>query len=174
MTGLPSSGKSTLAAHARARLAARGVACAILDGDAVRGALVPPPGYTDEARGAFYETLARFAALLAAQGLVVIVPATAHKAAYREQARRLAPHFIEVYVETSADECAARDAKGLYAAARAGQARDLPGVDVAYEAPSAPEIRAQGGLDEAAIARIVELASEQPGVDFDAAEAEGA
>ena len=129
ITGLPSSGKSTFAERLQRRLLEAGLACCTLDGDAVRHALVPAPGYTPEARDAFYATLAGLAALLAAQGLVVVVPATAHRAAYRAEARRVAPRFVEVYVAVDAGECRRRDAKGLYAATGAGLAVGLPGAD---------------------------------------------
>jgi adenylylsulfate kinase len=154
-TGLPSSGKSTLAAQVHARLLQRGRACCVLDGDAVRAAIVPRPGYTAEARDAFYATLARLAALLARQGLVVLVPATAHRAAYRAEARALAPAFVEVYVEVDAAECARRDDKGLYAAVDHGDAKGLPGRDLAYEPPVQPELVAHGGLDLAAVTSIL-------------------
>jgi adenylylsulfate kinase len=153
ITGLPSAGKSTLAALLARRLREAGATPCVLDGDEVRRAIVPAPGYTPEARDAFYATLARLAALLAAQGLVVVVPATAHRAAYRAEARAIAPAFIEVYVAVDADECRRRDAKGLYAASTAG----LPGGDVAYEPPDAAEVIAQGGHDAAAVERVLAL-----------------
>jgi adenylylsulfate kinase len=153
-TGPPSSGKSTLARRVRARLARDGVPCVLLDGDEVRGALVPAPGYTPRARDGFYATLARLAALLARQGLVVLVPATAHRRAFRERARALAPRFVEVLVDVSAKECARRDAKGLYARARAGGAPDLPGAKLAYERPHAPEVVARGGRDARAVEEV--------------------
>lgn len=159
ITGLPSAGKSTLAARLARRLRGAGRAACVLDGDEVRRAIVPAPAYTKEARDAFYATLARLAALLAAQGLVVVVPATAHRAAYRAEARALAPAFIEVHVAVDADECRRRDAKGLYAATSAGQAAGLPGADVAYEPPDAPEVVAQGGHDAEAIERVLALLS---------------
>ena len=158
LTGRPSAGKSTLASAACARLGALGCAACVLDGDAVRAALVPAPGYDDDARQAFYATLARLAAYLAGQGLVVLVPATAHRRAFREQARALAPAFIEVYVSAPSDVCAARDAKGLYAGARAGAVAGLPGADAAYEEPAAPDVVATGGHDHDAIERIAAVA----------------
>jgi adenylylsulfate kinase len=157
VSGLPSSGKSTFAERARARLAARGVAACLLDGDEVRGALVPPPGYDPEGRDRFYDTLGRLAALLARQGLVVLVAATAHRRAFRERARAQAERFLEVHVATPAAECARRDAKGLYAAQRAGAVSDLPGADLAYEPPADPAVVARGGQDEAALARLISL-----------------
>ncbi len=156
LTGLPSSGKTTLAERACAALRAEGRAACVLDGDAVRAAVHPAPGYGPAARDDQYATLADLAALLARQDLVVLVSATAHRRAWREHARVVAPRFVEVHVQTSVEECAARDAKGLYARARAGEVLGLPGVDVDYEAPAAPEIVAQGGLDAVALTRIVE------------------
>ena len=149
LTGLPSSGKSTLAAAMRERLGER--SC-LLDGDEVRDALVPRPGYGDEARDQFYASLANLAALLARQGLVVLVPATAHRRSYRDRARAVAPRFVEIHVATGADECAERDPKGLWA----GPARaNLPGAGVEYEAPEQPDITAEGGLDPGAIEALV-------------------
>lgn len=156
-TGLPSSGKSTLASQVHERLARADRAACLLDGDQVREALVPSPGYTPEARDAFYSTLARLAALLAGQGLVVLVPATAHRAAYRAEARSLSPSFVEVFVQADTEECARRDAKGLYAAVREGRAAGLPGVDLAYEPPDAAEVVATGGRDEDAITSLLAL-----------------
>ncbi|HET9551481.1 MAG TPA: adenylyl-sulfate kinase [Anaeromyxobacteraceae bacterium] len=153
-TGLPSSGKSTLAEAVRRRLLGAGRAAVRLDGDEVRHALVPAPGYWPAERDAFYETLARLAALLAGQGLTVLVAATAHRRAHRARARELAPRFLEVHVATPAADCEARDVKGLWAAARAGKAPLLPGAGIDYEPPEAPDVVAAGGLDEAAAAAV--------------------
>lgn len=153
-TGRPSAGKSTLAGAVSARLGALGRAACVLDGDAVREALVPAPGYDEAARQGFYATLARLAAYLAGQGLVVLVPATAHRRAFRAEARALAPAFVEVYVSAPGDVCAGRDVKGLYAGVRAGALAGLPGVDAAYEEPDAPDVVATGGHDREAIDRI--------------------
>lgn len=161
ITGLPSSGKSTFADRASASLRERGIASCILDGDVVRGALTPQPGYGESAREGFYLTLGGLAAMLAEQGLVVLVAATAHRRAYREQARARTPRFFEVLVSTPAEECARRDAKGLYRAAERGELTGLPGRDAPYEAPAAPLVVAGGGHDEDAIGELIE-ALEQP------------
>jgi len=155
ITGLPSSGKSSLGKRLQSRLIQSGTACVMLDSDEIRYSLLPRPGYSPEERDAFYETLARLAALFSEQGLVVIVAATSNRAAYRARARGLAPRFIEVYVQTSLEESERRDSKGLYAQARAGRAPSLPGVGEKYEAPEKPEVVARGGFDDGAIERTI-------------------
>jgi adenylylsulfate kinase len=162
LTGLPSSGKSSLAERTRARLLQEGWYCVLLDGDAVRAALVPEPGYLPPARADFYETLARLAALLAKQGLIVLVAATAHRRAFRDRARELAPRFMEVFVDTDITDCVARDTRGLYASARAGLTPEVPGVGVLYEAPRAPDVVASGGFDDAAVERLAQLIVGEP------------
>jgi adenylylsulfate kinase len=159
LTGRPASGKSTLAARAAAMLRERHLPTAVLDGDAVRSAMMPQVGYDEAAREAFYAALGRLAALLAQQGLCVLVPATAHLRRFRDAARAIAPRFVEVYVDVSVEECAGRDAKALYAAARSGNAPSLPGVGAPYEPPPAPDVLARGGADAAAAERIVALVS---------------
>lgn len=158
-TGLPSSGKTTLARRAQARLAAAGRAAVVLDSDELRDAL-DAHSYTPADRDRFYGAVAALAALIARQGVVVLVAATAPRRADRQRARDelgrgSAPgRFIEVWVDTPLAECQARDPKGLYAQARRGVADQLPGVGAAYEAPVSPEVIAKGGLDDAALAAI--------------------
>lgn len=154
-TGLPASGKTTLARRVRERLAADGVASVLMDSDEVRVALAPGRGYGPADRDQFYRELARTAADRARSGELVLVAATAPRRAHRDAARLAAPRFVEVLVDTSAAECAARDPKGLYAAARAGAAPDLPGVGAAYERPLTPDLVASGGLDDEAVAAVV-------------------
>lgn len=150
LTGLPSSGKSKFARHVHAALRAHGAASCILDGDEVRACLVPKPGYSDAERSAFYESLANIAALIARQGQIVLVPATAHRKHFRERARALAPAFLEVWVATPLAECEARDSKGLYAQARAGNLQGVPGVNEPFEEPEAPALVVHRADDVAA------------------------
>lgn len=161
ITGLPGSGKSSLAEVAAAALGERGAAVCVLDSDRVREALSPAPGYSDEGRAHFYRTLAGLAALISSQGIVTIVAATAHRAIYRERARTRASRFVEVYVDTPLDECQRRDAKGLYRRARAGEIAGLPGVDATYEPPSRPHLIARGGRDHDAVQRLADLVLER-------------
>ncbi len=155
VTGRPASGKSTFASGLRARLAATDSASVILDSDEVRKAIFPDLGYSSEERDRFYAALTRIATLLARQGLVVIVAATANLRAYRERARALAPRYLEVFIATPPEECRARDPKGLYAGAQSGRAATLPGAGAAYEPPEKPDVVASGGLDDAAVERVV-------------------
>jgi adenylylsulfate kinase len=154
-TGLPSSGKSTLAQAVRRHLLEAGWPCVLLDGDDVRAALVPAPAYDEAGRAAFYAMLARLAALLAHQGLIVLVAATAHRRSYREEARRLAPRFVEVYLDVPLTTCQARDPKGLYARATVGAVSQLPGAGASYEPPAAPDVIARGVEDASAIAALL-------------------
>jgi adenylylsulfate kinase len=156
-TGLPASGKSTLAERTQKVLRARGTRAVLLDGDAVRPLLAPHSGYGPEDRDAFYFRLAELAGLLARQDLVVLVAATAPLHSHRDAGRAQAPAFAEVYLEVSQEECARRDPKRLYAAARAGDAPHLPGFGAPYEPPERPAVRARGGQDKEAVEAIVAL-----------------
>jgi adenylylsulfate kinase len=156
LTGLPASGKSTLANHVRQRLADIQRPAVILDGDAVRTAL-GAHSYGSDDRDTFYRTLARLAELIASQGVIVLVPATAPRRAHREAARRTGYRFFEVWVRASQTECEARDVKGLYAAAHRGEITALPGVNVAYEPPENADVIADGGNDDEAAAAIVRM-----------------
>jgi len=149
-TGLPSSGKSTLAASVAGELRRRAIPAVTLDSDDLR-AMLPSLGYDDAARTQLYGLAARLAAHIARQGHVVLVPATAHRRAYRDAARALAPAFIEIFVDTPLEECRRRDTKGLYAAHVAA----APGAGTDYEPPVAPAFRIRPGEADAA-ARIAD------------------
>jgi adenylylsulfate kinase len=157
VTGLPASGKSTFGRALVEALKGEGRGACLLDGDEVRAAMVPRRGYDDAGRDAFYGTLAGFAALLAHQGLTVVVAATAHRRAYRERARELSPAFVEVFVDLPRGECRRRDDKGLYEGAEAGAVHDLPGLQLEYEAPERPDVIVRHGSAPATIAEAMEV-----------------
>lgn len=152
-TGLPASGKTTLAHRVRARLPRPAI---LLDSDELRVALAAED-YAAGDRDAFYRAVAGLAVLLARQGFVVLVAATAPRRAHREAARADDLRFLEVWVRTPRATCEQRDRKGLYARAHAGGAPDLPGVGVAYEPPLAPAVTADGGHDDAAVATLLRV-----------------
>jgi adenylylsulfate kinase len=156
-TGLPQSGKSTLAGRVRARLAADGRAAIALDSDELRPILAPDLGYDRPGRDEFYRRLAALAALVARQGPIALVAATAPDRLHRAHARKLAPRFIEVHVAAPRDECERRDTKGLYRRAAGGDAPDLPGAGAPYEPPADPDVTASGGHDDEALEAIASL-----------------
>lgn len=150
-TGLPASGKTTLARRVQATLVAEHP-CVLLDGDDLRP-ILRAHHYAAAERDVFYRQLAELAVYLAKQGALVLVAATAPRRTHRDIARA-APRFVEVHVATPLEVCEKRDFKGLYARASAGQAADLPGVGAPYEAPLDPDVVARGGLDDDAVRDI--------------------
>ncbi|MCC6392809.1 MAG: adenylyl-sulfate kinase [Bryobacterales bacterium] len=161
VTGLPASGKSTLVVSLRTELAARGVDAAVLESDALRPVFTPYPRYDEQEREAFYRQMAWVGALLIRHGVPVIFDATANRRAYREEARRQIPRFLEVYVECPLEVCMSRDPKGIYRHARQGEARHVPGLQDPYEPPLAPDlvIRGDTGEPSESARRIIETLS---------------
>jgi adenylylsulfate kinase len=155
LSGLPASGKSTLARRIAAALSEQERPVAVLDGDEMRAVLVPHAGHDEAARDAFYGILGRLAGALARQGLCVLVPATSHRRRWREQARAEAPRYLEILVDVPLAICAERDPKGLYAAARRGEAPHLPGVGTTFEPPPKPDVVAHGGNDDDALRDVL-------------------
>jgi adenylyl-sulfate kinase len=145
LTGLPASGKSTLAAAVEARLLAEGRAAYVLDGDNLRHGLNGDLGFSPEDRAENVRRTAEVAALIADAGVVSLASLVSPYIADREAARAVHEHrgiaFLEVHVATSLAECERRDPKGLYARARAGELDGLTGVGAPYEAPESPDLR---------------------------------
>ena len=150
-TGLPSSGKSTIAAALEERLLAEGRAAYLLDGDNLRHGLNGDLGFSAEDRAENVRRAAHVAHLFADAGVVALVAFISPYLAGRRQARELHERdglpFLEVYLNTPVEECARRDPKGLWQKARAGELHEFTGVDDPYEPPPAAEL---------------ELTSEQP------------
>jgi Adenylylsulfate kinase and related kinases len=140
LTGLPSSGKSTIAKLLKEELKKLNVNVFILDSDDLRKILTPNPKYTEEERDWFYNVLVYFATILVQNQVNVIIAATGNKAKYRENCRRSIKNFIEVYIKCSLSECLKRDSKGLYNLALQGKINNLPGLQDIYEEPLNPEL----------------------------------
>lgn len=157
ITGLPASGKSTLAKALAAKLAERGIDVAVLESDELRKVLTPDPHYDERERERFYGQMNYIGALLVRHGVSVIFDATANRRAWRSDARRNIARFMEVYVKTRIEVCVARDPKGIYQQAREGNASAVPGLQADYEAPENPEIAIDGDIEtpESAASRIL-------------------
>jgi bifunctional enzyme CysN/CysC len=142
-TGLSGSGKSTVANLVERRLYADGRHTYLLDGDNVRHGLNKDLGFTDADRVENIRRVAEVARLMVDAGLIVLVSFISPFRAERRMARALfeADEFVEVFVDAPLSVAEARDPKGLYRKARAGELRNFTGVDSPYEAPEAPELR---------------------------------
>ncbi len=162
ITGLPASGKSTIAAKLVAQLRARGVDVALLESDELRKIFTTRPQYDSQERDMFYRQMVFVGVLLTQHGVSVIFDATANRRTYRDWARQQIPKFVEVYVECPLATCMARDPKGIYRRAREGEAQTVPGLQSAYEAPQNPEVVLQGDQEapEDAARRIISKLTE--------------
>jgi adenylylsulfate kinase len=140
LTGLPASGKSTIAVALKPKLEEIG-AVEVLESDAVRRILTPHPSYSEAERDLFYRALAFMGAKLVSHGVTVIFDATANKCAHRDFARSMIPRFIEVAVECPLELAMQRDYKGTYQRGQRGESVTVPGLQEPYEAPINPEVR---------------------------------
>jgi adenylylsulfate kinase len=138
-TGLPASGKTTVADWVAAQLSARGLPVERLDGDAVRQ-VFPETGFTHDERDAHLRRIGYLASRLEAHGVFVVASFVSPYAASRRFVRELCHSFVEVYVSTPLEECERRDPKGLYAQARRGEVANFTGVSDPYEVPESPEV----------------------------------
>jgi adenylyl-sulfate kinase len=159
-TGLPASGKSTLAVEIEALLIGAGRPALRLDGDNLRHGLNGDLGFSPDDRAENVRRTAHAAALLAEAGVVALVALVSPFASDRDIARAIHEAaglpFLEVWVSTGLAECERRDPKGLYARARAGELPGLTGVGDVYEVPESPDLEI-GGAEPipAAAARVL-------------------
>lgn len=112
----------------------------MLESDELRRILTPHPTYDAEERDRFYRAMIHIGRVLVEHGVPVIFDATAHRRAWRDQARREIPRFIEVYAECPLEVCMARDPKGIYHRGRAAAGGTVPGLHEPYEPPENPEV----------------------------------
>jgi len=141
-TGLSGSGKSTIANLIEKNLFAQGRHTFILDGDNVRHGLNQDLGFTDADRVENIRRVAESAKLFVEAGLIVLVSFISPFRSERQLARNMVKdgEFIEIFVDTPIDTCIARDPKGLYKRALAGEIKNFTGLDSGYEAPENPEL----------------------------------
>lgn len=139
-TGLPCSGKSTLANALADYLRSSGVKVEQLDGDVVRK-FYPKLGFSKEERNLHIMQMALFASVLEKNEITVVASFVSPYEESRRFVREHCRNFIEIHVSTSLEECEKRDVKGMYKKARAGEITSFTGVDDPYEVPEKPELR---------------------------------
>ncbi|MBN3763234.1 adenylyl-sulfate kinase [Burkholderia sp. Ac-20365] len=142
LTGLSGAGKSTIAFHLERELMSMGHACYVLDGDNIRHGLTSDLGFSKEDRHENIRRVAHVAHLMNDAGLIVIAALISPMSEDRAMARAIIGNdsFVETYVSASANDCARRDPKGLYARAQAGTLTSFTGVSAPYEPPANPEL----------------------------------
>ena len=145
ITGLPSSGKSTMGAAVEERLVEQGRSAYLLDGDNLRCGICGDLGFSREDREANVYRVGELARLFADSGAIAVValvsPYERTRREVRERHQRDDLPFHEVFIDTPIAMCAERDPKGLYARARAGNLDGFTGVDDPYQPPRHPDLR---------------------------------
>lgn len=142
LTGLSGSGKSTIAVSAEEQLVRRGRLAYVLDGDNIRHGLNKNLGFSPADRTENIRRIGEVAKLFVDAGVIVFTSFISPYRADRELVRALHDdgRFVEVYVAASIETCEARDVKGLYKKARAGEIPEFTGISAPYEAPERPEL----------------------------------
>ncbi len=160
-TGLSGAGKSTIAAAVEQELTKRGLHTYSLDGDNIRFGLCQDLGFSANDRAENIRRIGEVAALMLDAGLIVLSAFISPARAHRDAVRKRLPEgcFIEVHVATSLEACEARDVKGLYAKARAGEIKGFTGIDDPYEAPENAElcIDTAGKTVDACVQEVIRL-----------------
>ncbi len=180
LTGLSGCGKSTVANALDQLLSEAGRATMLLDGDNIRHGLCAPPNLLEPEHGKAFadrfglgfgatdreENIRRIgsvAALMASAGLITITAFVSPYRRDRDRVRKIVESsgsegdFLEVFVDTPLEVCEARDPKGLYKKARAGEIPNFTGISDPYEAPSKPEVHLQGGDDRSPLDQAAEI-----------------
>ena len=139
-TGLPCSGKTTIANKLAKILKEKGNKVERLDGDIVRKGLTRDLGFSKEDRDMNIERVTFVAKLLTRNDVIVLATFVSPYIERRQQTREEIGNYVEVYVDASVEECIKRDVKGMYKKALAGEIKNFTGVDDPYEAPPNPEI----------------------------------
>ncbi|MCO6479859.1 MAG: adenylyl-sulfate kinase [Phaeodactylibacter sp.] len=142
LTGLSGSGKSTIAQHLERRLYNEGYFPQALDGDNIRSGINNNLDFSDEGRRENIRRIAEVSKLYLNSGIITINSFISPTIAIREMARQVIGEedFIEIYINAPLEVCEARDVKGLYKKARAGEIKGFTGIDAPYEPPANPAL----------------------------------
>jgi adenylylsulfate kinase len=146
-TGLSGAGKTTICQAVETQLRQQGYAVEVLDGDIVRENLTKGLGFSKEDRDENIRRIGFVSQLLTRHGVIVLVSAISPYREVRQKVRERIGNFIEVYVSAPLAACEARDVKGLYKRARAGEIKNFTGIDDPYEPPLNPEVDCQTHLE---------------------------
>ena len=152
-TGLPASGKTTIARGVAEELRKMGYRVELLDGDWVRKTINPDAGFTFDERRRHLLRVAWIARLLARNGVIVLCSFVSPYRSVRKEVRAIIEEevpFVEIYVKCSLEECIRRDPKGLYKKALAGEIKNFTGISDPYEEPENPEIVVDTEKDDVA------------------------
>lgn len=159
-TGLSGSGKSTIANVVEQELHAKGIKTYTLDGDNIRKGINNDLTFAPEDRTENIRRIAEIANLMIDAGLVVLAAFVSPYKKDRENIRNIVKNdnFVEIFINTSVEECERRDVKGLYKKARAGEIKNMTGISAPYEAPENPdiEIKTENETVNQAVNRILE------------------
>lgn len=149
LTGLPGSGKSTIACMLLKKLGSLNIQAQIVSIDMIRRFATPKATYSEFERRIIYGALVFSAKMLTDNGINVIIDATGNRRRFREDARKAIPPFMEAYLKCPLEVCKSREAHRkdthlapaeIYRRAKEGKASTVPGIGVPYEEPSNPEI----------------------------------
>jgi len=144
LTGIPCSGKTTLAIELKKNLDLRNKVSLILDGDDIRNKLTNY-NFSTEGRNSHISYIGTFASILSEQQIIPIVSLVSPNSSSRDFCRSLCSNFIEIYLSTSLEVCETRDVKGMYKKARSGEIQNFTGISGLYEKPLKPELEINTG-----------------------------
>ena len=165
LTGLSGSGKTSIAAWLEKKLNDVGYLTQVLDGDNVRAGINNNLAFTEEDRLENIRRISEVSKLFLNCGIITINSFVSPTTAIRDLAKEIIGEddFLEVYINTSLEECEKRDVKGLYTKARRGELPNFTGVDSPYEVPDNPEVHLNSGRDsiETCVQQIVDYLGEE-------------
>ena len=149
LTGLPGSGKTTLALALEKEIFKKGYLSVVLDGDKIRSGINKDLGFTLNDRQENIRRVAEIARLFNEKGFIVICSFITPTQNLRSLAREIIgeKNFVEVFIDASLKTCIKRDPKGLYAKAQLGEIQNFTGIHSAYEEPLTPDIRINTNVD---------------------------